>query len=917
MKKIPEEQWHLLKRENIISLLESNEEQGLEQQEAEQRLQRFGPNLLTAKAGKSPLMRFLLQFHQPLIYILIVSGIITAFLQEWVDSGVIFGVVLANGIIGYIQEAKAESSLAALARTMIAEATVLRSGGKQRIDSTRLVPGDMVLLTAGDRVPADMRLLHCRDLQVAESALTGESVPVAKDIIPLPEETVLAERRNMAYASTMVTYGQASGIVTATGDQTEVGRISRLISTAQDLATPLTRKIAEFSQVLLYAILLLAALTVAVGLLRGQPLFDLFMAAVALAVGAIPEGLPAAVTITLAIGVSRMAKRRAIIRKLPAVETLGSTTVICSDKTGTLTENQMTVQAIIAGQEEYTVSGSGYAPQGEITRQTEHTADQEATSTPSEQEAPTLHRCLRLAALCNDSVLKEKEEGWQIHGDPTEGALLTVAAKAGYRMEELQTRFSRLDSIPFESQHQFMATLHYTDSANTGSDTAASAARIICIKGAVEQILAKCEHCLSAEGSSIPLDQERIHEDVARLAARGLRVLAFAEKKAGVTTSMDAEDVQGGFIFLGLMGMIDPPRDEAVAAVKSCRQAGIRIKMITGDHPVTAAAIAGQIGLADQQNGEEQPEVLTGSDLEKIADQDLVAAAAETDVFARATPEQKIRLVRALQATGNVVAMTGDGVNDAPALKQADIGVAMGITGTDVSKEAADMVLTDDNFSSIEAAVEEGRGVFDNLTKFIVWTLPTNLGEGLVIMAAIFFGLTLPILPVQILWINMTTAGFLGLMLAFEPKEPGIMQRKPRDPDTPILTNELIIRILLVGTLLLIGAFGLFQWELARGASLDAARTVAVNVFIVMELFYLFNCRSLTKTIFQLGFFSNIWVFVGVAAMLLIQMLYTYVPIMQQLFHSTAIGFGSWMRIMLAGVIGFLIVELEKKLRAG
>ncbi len=929
MKEIPKKQWHQLEADTILSLLQSNQEQGLAQEEAEQRLVRFGPNVLTTKAGKSKLVRFLLQFHQPLIYILIVSGIITAFLQEWVDSGVIFGVVIANGIIGYIQEAKAESSLAALARTMIAEATVLRSGGKQRIDSTQLVPGDLVLLTAGDRVPADMRLLHCRDLQVAESALTGESVPVVKDIMSLSEDTPLAERSNMAYASTMVTYGQARGIVIATGDQTEVGRISRLMSTAQDLATPLTRKIAEFSQVLLYAILFLAALTVGVGLLRGQPLFDLFMAAVALAVGAIPEGLPAAVTITLAIGVSRMAKRRAIIRKLPAVETLGSTTVICSDKTGTLTENQMTVQAIIAGQEEYTVSGSGYAPQGSIVLQ--DAPNQQASSvlsgeytapiphcgfTPPGQGAPALQHCLLVAFLCNDSVLKEEEEGWQIHGDPTEGALLTVATKAGYKMEVLLARYPRLDSIPFESQHQFMATLHDTIMDET-DDAAPSTTRLIFIKGAVEQILAKCKNFQTADGAIALLDQERIHDDVARLAARGLRVLAFAVKKAGAAISLASEDVQGGFTFLGLMGMIDPPREEAVAAVRVCRQAGIRIKMITGDHPATAAAIAAQIGLKGEEGGTEQPVVLIGSELEKISDQDLVAAAANTDVFARATPEQKIRLVRALQAKGNVVAMTGDGVNDAPALKQADIGVAMGITGTDVSKEAADMVLTDDNFSSIEAAVEEGRGVFDNLTKFIVWTLPTNLGEGLVIMAAIFFGLTLPILPVQILWINMTTAGFLGLMLAFEPKEPGIMQRKPRDPDTPILTTELITRIILVGTLLLIGAFGLFQWELAQGASLDEARTVAVNVFIVMELFYLFNCRSLTKTIFQLGFFTNIWVFVGVAAMLLIQMVYTYVPVMNQLFHSTAIGLGSWMRIMLAGAIGFLIVEAEKKLRAG
>ncbi len=891
--------WHHLPTGEICTLLNSNREKGLNPEEVAQRLGQFGANALTAKQGQSTWMRLLLQFHQPLICILIAAGVITAALQEWVDSGVIFGVVLVNAIIGFVQESKAENALAALAETMVAEATVLRNSEKKRIPSAELVPGDIVLLKAGDKVPADLRLLKMRDLQVDESALTGESVPVEKAAEPLDPDTILAERINMVYASSMVTYGQGTGIVTATGDHTEMGRISQLISSVQDLATPLTRKITHFSHILLYAILVLAAVTVAVGMLRGQPLFDMFMAAVALAVGAIPEGLPAAVTITLAIGVSRMAKRRAIIRKLPAVETLGSTTVICSDKTGTLTENQMTVQAIIAGHVHYEVSGAGYAPLGQIVRQ-DGAVDTHNTA---------LSECLRAGILCNDSLLLEKDGSWQVQGDPTEGALLASAAKGGFNHKETETLNPRLDSIPFESQHQYMATLH---------DTGTGRSRMVFIKGAVEQILTKCTAAMDAEGNTETLRSDTIHQDVSRMAERGLRVLAFACIELPVDTmTIDHEDVGTGLTFLGLQGMIDPPRAEAVAAVQICQTAGIDIKMITGDHPITAAAIAGQIGIftgAIDTTG--KGAVLTGAMLEKLPDDKLIAAAEETSVFARATPEQKIRLVRALQSNGHVVAMTGDGVNDAPALKQANIGVAMGITGTDVSKEAADMVLTDDNFSSIEAAVEEGRGVFDNLTKFIVWTLPTNLGEGLVILTAIFLGITLPILPVQILWINMTTAGFLGLMLAFEPKEPGIMQRRPRNQDTPILTRELITRIFLVGTLLLIGAFGLFQWEQVRGASIEQARTVAVNTFVVMELFYLFNCRSLTKSIFQLGIFSNMWVFGGVAVMLSTQLVYTYLPVMNRLFHSAPIGADSWARIILAGLAAYVIVEVEKKLRS-
>lgn len=891
--------WHHLPADEVVDLLESDSAKGLDIFTTENRLEEFGPNMITVKGERGPLVRFLLQFHQPLIYILIAAGVITAGLQEWIDSGVIFGVVLVNAIIGFVQEAKAVRALEALARTMTTEATVLREGEKLRIPAAEVVPGDMVLLQAGDKVPADMRLIHLRDLQIDESALTGESVPIEKASDTLDHDTVLADRRNIAYSSTLVTYGQGSGVVVATGDHTEVGRISQLISTTQELETPLTRKIAHFSHVLLYVILALAAVTVVVGLVRGQSIFDMFMAAVALAVGAIPEGLPAAVTVTLAIGVSRMARRQAIIRNLPAVETLGSTTVICSDKTGTLTKNQMTVQEIFAGGQQFEVTGVGYEPSGRILRQ---------GSPVDAGKSAALVECLQVGVLCNDSLLVNKETSWQIQGDPTEGALIVAANKGGLSMDTVWERFPRMDAIPFESLYQYMATMHDAGSGNP---------RIVYVKGAVEAILDRCESQLDERGNSTTLDPARVLKDVDEMAARGLRVLAFARGELSAGTSiLSHSDVDSGLTFLGLQGMIDPPRPEAIAAVKVCQTAGVHVKMITGDHGLTAATIAKQMGLSgacDPDTG--ALAVVTGRELAEISDRELLDVAEQIAVFARATPEQKLRLVEALQHRGHVVAMTGDGVNDAPALKRADIGVAMGVTGTDVAKESADMVLTDDNFSSIEAAVEEGRGVFDNLTKFIVWTLPTNLGEGLVIMAAILAGVTLPILPVQILWINMTTAGFLGLMLAFEPKEPDIMTRPPRDPKTPILTKVLIGRILLVGLLLLAASFTLFQWELAVGASVVQARTVAVNVFIIIELFYLFNCRSLKKSIFELGLFSNLWVFGGVAVMLVLQMFYTYAPVMNRLFHSAPVGLDAWGRTVTAGIITYFIVEAEKWLR--
>jgi magnesium-transporting ATPase (P-type) len=887
--------WHHCPAEEVTTLLTTHPSKGLSQFEAAHRLKHFGPNSVTPKKQKGPLIRFLLQFHQPLVYILLAAAVITLLLKEYVDSGVIFGVVIVNAFIGFIQESKAEKAIESLKQMLTTQATVLRDGKWIQIDSVSLVVGDIVRLQSGDKVPADVRLISCRDLQVDESALTGESVPVIKKEGVLDPETILADRRNMAYAGTLVTYGQAQAVIVATGDNTETGRISELIAQAADLSTPLTKKIAAFSKILLIAILALAALTFAVGLLRGEGVVEMFMATVALTVGAIPEGLPAAVTITLAIGVGRMAKRKAIIRKLPAVETLGSTTVICSDKTGTLTENQMTVRRIFAGGSIFEVEGNGYAPEGKITS---------GGIDLSGRYPDPLSETLLAGVLCNDSRLAETDGLWRIEGDPTEGALITSAAKGGITVGDAVDKSPRLDTVPFESERQFMATLHKKADGN-----------MLYLKGAIEKVLHGCSDILTADGKSAALDSEDIMKQADELASDGLRVLALARKKID-KDKLEVDDCLSGLTFLGLQGMIDPPRTEVIEAVGVCRGAGINVKMITGDHAVTATEIARQlgIGLTAAQAGV-KPRTLTGKQLESLTDEELIENAETTSVFARVAPEQKLRLVEALQARNHIVAMTGDGVNDAPALKQANIGIAMGITGTDVSKEAADMVLTDDNFASITAAVEEGRRIFDNLVKFITWTLPTNGGEGLVILAAIMSGVMLPILPVQILWINMTTAVLLGLMLAFEPGEQDTMSYPPRKPDSPILSGILITRILLVSALMLAAVFSVFTWQKSAGYPVDVARTVAVNLFIMIELTYLFNCRSLTRSMFKIGLLSNPWVLLGSGLMIILQLLFTYTPVMNKVFHSAPIASTDWLLIIAIAVAVYFIIGFEKWIR--
>ncbi len=884
--------WHSLSVSETLSILEVDHGHGLREEEVLRRRTQYGLNRISQVKGKGPFLRFLLQFHQPLVYILIAAGFITAWFGEWVDSSVILGVVLLNAIVGFVQESKALGALSALSRILIFEATVIRDGERHRVPVEELVPGDIVLLQSGDKVPADLRLIHVRDLQVNESALTGESVPVSKWAEAISRNLGIADRTNMVFASSLVTFGQATGVVVATGDATEVGRIAGLISHAVEISTPLTRKMASFSTFLLYIILVLAGIVIAVGLWRNEPFERVFMAAVALAVGAIPEGLPAALTITLAIGVSRMAKRQAIVRKLPAVETLGSTTIICSDKTGTLTENQMTVQEIYAGENLYTITGVGYSLNGEV-------VPKDATNNLAFLE------CIRAGVLCNDSRLLPAKEGWKIEGDSTEGALLVVGGKLNLPQRELHSVYPRIDTLPFESEYQYMATLHQREKGS----------RCIYSKGAPEVILNKCDTAMSANGESVELSRQKVLETVYEMASRGFRVLAFAVRFEGTDERLTHQHLKDGFIFLGLQAMIDPPREEAIRAVAACHKAGIDVKMITGDHILTAKAIAKTIGLRPMLNPQgEDILAVTGQDLQQMPDEGLRERIEDITVFARVSPEQKMRLVQTLQSRRHIVAMTGDGVNDAPALKIADIGIAMGKNGTEVAREAADMVLVDDNFSSIEAAVEEGRCVFDNLTKFIVWTLPTNLGEGLVILAAMLLGMMLPILPVQILWINMTTAVFLGLMLAFESKEPDVMERPPRNLNVPILTSHLIARIIIVGILLLVFSFGLFEWALYKGYSLTQARTITVNAFVTMELFYLFNCRHLTAplVIFKSEFFSNPWVFWGAGLTLALQLIYTYTPLMQRLFHSASINWLDWLLSIACGAIILMIIELEK-----
>ena len=882
--------WHSYDIASVFQQVSSTPD-GLSQQDAEQHLKKYGANRLTPAKKKGPLARFLAQFHNVLIYVLLASGGITALLGHWLDSGVIMGVVILNAIIGFIQEGKAEKALDAISNMLSLQAMVKRDGTFISLAAVQLVPGDVVLLQSGDKVPADLRLFKARELRIDEAMLTGESVPTEKGTQPTAVHATIGDRKCLAYSGTLVTFGQGQGVVIATGDRTEIGRISNMLSHVQVLTTPLLRQMDTFARWLTLTIGIIAAATFSYGvLLQNYTVGDMFIAAVGLAVAGIPEGLPAIMTITLAIGVQRMAKKHAIIRRLPAVETLGSVTVICSDKTGTLTRNEMTVQTVTTGAGTFKVSGAGYDPHG--------TFNFDGNDITTEG-FPLLRELAQAALLCNDASLSEENGQWYIQGDPTEGALVTLALKAGLDHHYCQTQYPRTDAIPFESQRRFMASLHHD---HTGHG-------YIYLKGAPEQVLEIC-HQQRMQGEDIPLDKAYWEECMNAMATSGQRLLAIAFKPAiAEHQSLAFNDVEYGLTLLGVVGIIDPPREEATAAVLACQTAGIRVKMITGDHSITARAIGTRMGIGDGVT------VIKGSELETYNEAQLQEAVQRCDIFARVSPEQKLQLVTALQAAGEIVSMTGDGVNDAPALKRADVGVSMGLKGTEVAKESAEMVLSDDNFASIAHAVEEGRTVYDNLRKSILFILPTNGGEALIIIAAIIMGRMLPITPVQILWINMITAVTLALTLAFEPAEANVMQRPPRNPKEPILSRFLIWRIIFVSLIIVSGTFGLFLWERDHGASIDLARTVAVNTLVMFEIFYLFSARYLlAPSLNYEGFFGNRYVLYAISLLLLLQLSFTYFGPMQMLFSTTDMDLNAWLRVIAVTSSVLILVEIEKLL---
>ncbi len=888
--KTPAPDWHARPAAEVLASLDAGR-QGLSAEQAARRLERHGRNLLPPPSRRGPLLRFLLQFHNVLIYVLLAAAVITAALGHWVDSFVILGVVVINAAIGFIQEGKAERALEAIRELLSPRAQVLRDGRRQEIEAAELVPGDIVFLASGDRVPADLRLVEVKSLRIEEAALTGESVAVEKGVEPVEAAAPLGDRACMAWSGTLVTYGQGTGVVAATGTATEIGRISRLLTEVEGLQTPLLRKMAQFGHWLTWAILGLAGASFAFGtLVRDYTAGEMFLAAVGLAVAAIPEGLPAILTITLAIGVQAMARRRAIVRRLPAVETLGSVTVICSDKTGTLTKNEMTVQEVATAGGAFAVSGTGYAPEGGFSIDAEET---------SPETHPELAEIARVAVLCNDANLSLEDGQWRLAGDPTEGALLTLGMKAGLDPKFEADSLPRTDVIPFESEHRFMATLHH-DHEGRG---------YIYLKGAPERVLDLCA-AQRRDGADQAIDPAPWHAAMEAAAGRGMRLLALASKPAaeGQRELAFADAEAGGFTLLAVLGLADPPREEAIRAVDACRAAGIRVKMITGDHAATARAIGAELKLGEEVHA------LTGAEIEVMDEARLRRAAVETEVFARASPEHKLRLVEALQAAGEAVAMTGDGVNDAPALKRADVGVAMGQKGTEAAKEAAEIVLADDNFASIAAAVEEGRTIYDNIRKAIVFILPTNGGQAGVLVAAILLGLAqLPITPVQILWVNMVTAVTLALALAFEPAESDVMRRPPREPKEPVLTPFMLWRVGFVSALLVAGSLGLFLWELERGAPIEVARTATVNLLLMGEVFYLFNCRRLTLPILSWeGLTGNRYVLGAIAVLLALQLAFTYAPWMQVLFHTAALDAAAWGRILLFGLAVLLVVEAEK-----
>ncbi|MDQ7879954.1 HAD-IC family P-type ATPase [Microbacterium sp. QXD-8] len=890
--------WALL-ADDVLAHLEA-EAGGLRTDDAATRLEIAGPNRLPEPARKPAVLRFLAHSNDTLIYILLGAAVIKALMGDWLDFWVIMVVAIINAVIGYIQEGRAEKALAGIRGMLSADASARRDGGWVTVPAADLVPGDVVRLMPGDKVPADLRLLQAFQLRIDEAALTGESVPSSKTTDPSAPEAGVGDRGSMAFSGTIISAGQGRGVVTATGSDTELGRIQSLADEAESLATPLTRQLDGFGRVLTVVILAMAAIMMMIGrFLHGMPYPELISAAIGFAVAAIPEGLPALVTITLAIGVQQMARHNAITRKLPAVEALGSVTTVCSDKTGTLTRNEMTVRHIVTPLGEYSVTGLGYVPEGDIVPAGGGADAAAGDAAPAERG--DLAALLAIATLCNDAHIVRGEDGaWGLVGEPTEGALKLVAMKGGVG----SAGGRRVAVIPFDSANKLMATLN--EGARSGG-AAGEVSRAILVKGAPDRLLERSLTQRGADGSE-PLDLVRWNTAIEALSSQGLRVLAAARKPVRPTTDEFALDDLIDLEFIGLWGIVDPPRPEAVEAIADCHTAGIRVKMITGDHAGTALAIAHEMGLASAD-----AEVLTGAELEALTQEQLREVVRDVDVYARTSPEHKIRIVRALQSHGEVVAMTGDGVNDAPALTRADVGIAMGIKGTEATKEAAEFVLADDNFATIRSAIAEGRRIYDNLRKSIVFLLPTNGAQSLVILVAVVFGLALPITSVQVLWVNMVTAVTLSLALAYEPAERGIMRRPPRASGGPIIDRRELGFVLVVSLLIGGAAMGVFYGVVATGADIEVARTEAVLMLALGQLAYLLNCRFLGRSSLTLDVLrGNRVVWWSAIALIVLQLIYTYVPFMNVLFDSRPLDAASWILPIVVSIGIFLAVEVLK-----
>ena len=893
MTDVQQSKWHALTADEAITQLETTRD-GLSQEQVSQRLSSYGPNKLPEAPQASTLARFLKQFANLLVIVLMVAGILTAFLQHWIDTAVIFAVVIVNALIGVVQEGKAEKAMDSIRQMLALKAAVIRNGKRRTVAGEELVPGDVVLLEAGDKVPADIRLLSSHSLAIQESMITGESLPVEKGTSKVEEGAALGDRQCMAFSGTNVTAGQATGVVVATGAHTEIGRIGGMLSGVQKLTTPLVEQMDVLAKWITGFILTVAVILLVVGtLVLNQPFTELFLAVVGLSVAAIPEGLPAVLTITLAVGVQAMAKRSAIVRVLPAIETLGSVSVICSDKTGTFTRNEMMVVSVQTAANDYDVDGEGYAPIGDVLFNDKpvHTAEQ-----------PLLQEVALACALCNDAEIHHRDDNWSFEGDPMEAALVSFASKATFdEGEDFKARWRRTDVLPFDSTTQYMATLNHDHNGHG----------IVLVKGAPEVVLKLCCVQQTARGEEQSIDLTAWLEKAEALARKGQRVLAVASRSVPADhTVLSATDLQDSLCLLGLVGLIDPPRQEAISAVQTCLNAKIQVKMITGDHAVTAQAIGKQLGLTHTDK------VLTGTELDALSDEQLKEAVQHTDVFARTTPEHKLRLVMALQSLGLTVSMTGDGVNDAPSLKRADAGVAMGLKGSEAAKEAAEVVLADDNFASIAAAVEQGRTVYANIKKVVSWTLPTNAGEALTIIVALLAGLPYPITPVQILWVNMITAVTLGMALAFEPTDAATMKKPPRPRGQALIQPALVWQILLVGTLFFLAVFGIYQYAIQAGHDVEYARTLAMNMLVGLEIFYLFFVRTMNlRSISLAGVRGTKVVWSAVGVVVVAQLAISYIPILQTVFGTHSPTLIDNLVIVLTGFALLIVLEIEKVVR--